>query len=113
MQRSGIDTIKYHTRFILDHICITNQQKTALYSTFLKISNGLYKELVRKTSRPLKIVNEYGQEIPQSQRKSQKNPWHHEEEPHNHHETPVRQTKQSNQLSLPHQDDCKTRMDIK
>ena len=23
------------------------------------------------------------------------------------------QTKQSNQLSLPHQDDCKTRMDIK
>ena len=26
---------------------------------------------------------------------------------------PVRQTKQSNQLSLPHQDDCKTRMDIK
>ena len=28
-------------------------------------------------------------------------------------ETPGRQTKQSNQLSLPHQDDCKTRMDIK
>ena len=36
-----------------------------------------------------------------------------EEEPHNHHDTPGRQTKQSNQLSLPHQDDCKTRMDIK
>ena len=30
------------------------------------------------------------------------------------HETPGRQTKQSNQLSsLPHQDDCKTKMDIK
>ena len=28
------------------------------------------------------------------------NPWHREEEPHNHHETPGRQTKQSNQLSL-------------
>ena len=28
------------------------------------------------------------------------NPWHREEEPHNHHETPERQTKQSNQLSL-------------
>ena len=42
--------------------------------------------------------------------KPQTNPWHHEEEPHNHHETPGRQTKQSNQLSLPHQDDCKTRM---
>ena len=40
-------------------------------------------------------------------------PWHHEEEPCNHHETPGRQTKQSNQLSLPSQDDCKTRMDIK
>ena len=40
-------------------------------------------------------------------------PWHREEEPLNHHETPERQIKQSNQLSLPHQDDCNTRMDIK
>ena len=45
--------------------------------------------------------------------KQQKNPGYHEEEPHNHKETAGRQTKQSNQLSLPHQDDCKTRMDIK
>ena len=45
--------------------------------------------------------------------KPQTNPWHREEEPHNHRETPERQTKQSNQLSHPHQDDCKTRMDIK
>ena len=45
--------------------------------------------------------------------KPQTNPWHREKEPHNNHETPERQTKQSNQLSLPHQDDCKTRMDIK
>ena len=36
-----------------------------------------------------------------------------EEKPHNHHETPGRQTKQSNQLSLPRQDVCKTRMNIK
>ena len=35
------------------------------------------------------------------------------EEPHNNHETPGRQTKQSNQLSLTHQGDCKTKMDIK
>ena len=28
------------------------------------------------------------------------------------HETPGRQIKQSNRLSLPHQDDCNTRMDI-
>ena len=45
--------------------------------------------------------------------KLQTTPWHHEEEPLNHHETPGRQIKQSNQLSLPHQDDCNTRMDIK
>ena len=45
--------------------------------------------------------------------KPQTNPTHKEEEPHNHHETPGRQTKQSNQLSLTHQDDSKTRMDIK
>ena len=35
------------------------------------------------------------------------------EEPHNNHETPGRQTNQSDQLSLPNQDVCKTRRDIK
>ena len=40
-------------------------------------------------------------------------PWHCEEEPLNHHKTPGRPIKQSNQLSFPHQDDCNTRMDIK
>ena len=35
--------------------------------------------------------------------KPQTNPWHCKEEPHNHHKTPGRQTKQSNQLSFPHQ----------
>ena len=39
--------------------------------------------------------------------------WHREEEPLNYHETPGRQIKQSNQISLPHQDDCNTRKDIK
>ena len=58
-----------------------------------------------------KIVSEYDQEITQSQ--TADNPWHREEEPRNNHETPGRKTKQSNQLSLPHQDDCKTRRDIK
>ena len=57
------------------------------------------------------IVSEYDQDIPQSQ--TADNTWHREEEPLNHHETPGRQIKQSNQLSLPHQDDCNTRMDIK
>ena len=45
--------------------------------------------------------------------KPQTTPWHPEEEPLNQHEAPGRQIKQSNQLSLPHQDDCNTRMDIK
>ena len=45
--------------------------------------------------------------------KTQTTSWHREEEPLNHHETPGRPIKQSNQLSLPHQDDCNTRMDIK
>ena len=45
--------------------------------------------------------------------KPQTTPWHREEEPLNPHETPGRQIKQSKQLSLPHQDDCNTRMDIK
>ena len=43
----------------------------------------------------LKKESEYGQEIPQSQT-ADKN----EEEPHNNHETPGRQIKQRNQLSL-------------
>ena len=55
--------------------------------------------------------SEYDQEIPQSQNAA--NPWHCEEYLHNNHKTLGRQTKQSNQLSLPHQDDCKTGMDIK
>ena len=45
--------------------------------------------------------------------KLETNPWPCEEEPPNNHETSGRQTKQSNQLSLPHQDDCKSRMATK
>ena len=58
----------------------------------------------------IEIVSEYDQEILQSQ--TQTTPWHRKEEPLNHHETPGRQIEQSNQLSLPHQGDCNTRMDI-
>ena len=46
-------------------------------------------------------------------RKPQTTTWHREEESLNHHETSGRQIKQSDQLSLPNQDDCNTRMDIK
>ena len=73
-------------------------------------SCGSCKEVI-KSIHYLKIVSKYDQEI--HNHKQQTNPWHHEEEPHNHQETTGRQTKHSNQLSLPHQNDCKTRMDIK
>ena len=59
----------------------------------------------------IKIVSENDQEIPQSQ--TADNPRHRKEEPLNHFESPGRQIKQSNQLSLPHQGDCNTRMDLK
>ena len=45
--------------------------------------------------------------------KLQTNSWYREKEPRNYHETPGRQTKQSNRLSLPHRDDCKARKDTK
>ena len=64
------------------------------------------------THRKSAIKNsEYDQEIPQSQVAD--NPWHHEEEPLNYHETAGRQIKQNNQISLPHQYDCNIRLDIK
>ena len=55
----------------------------------------------------MSIIRKYHNHKPQT------TPWHHEEEPLNHHETPGRQIKQSNQLSPPHQDDCNARMDTK
>ena len=42
--------------------------------------------------------------------KPQTTPKHREEELLNHPETQGRQIKQSNQLSLPHQNDCNTRI---
>ena len=59
------------------------------------------------SSKIVSMIRKYHNHKPQT------NPWHREEESHNHHETLGRQTKQSSQLSLPHQDNCKTRMYIK
>ena len=72
---------------------------------------SLVKTLYQLLSNGSKLENEYDLEIPQSQ--TADNPWHRKEEPHNNHETPGIQTKQGNQLSIPHQDDCKTTRDIK
>ena len=52
-----------------------------------------------------KIVSECDQE--NHNHNLQTTSWHREEEPHDIHETPGRQAKQNNQLSLPHRDDCK------
>ena len=72
-----------------------------------KFRSNLHQNLLRLTLF-LNIVSEYAQEIPQWQTADRLMA-----EPHDNHETPLRQTKQRNQLSLSHQDDCKTRMDIK
>ena len=59
----------------------------------------------------IKIESEYDQEIPQSQTAAK--PMARADESHSNHKTPGRQIMQSNKLSLPHQDDCKTRRDIR
>ena len=51
----------------------------------------------RKNSKIVSMIRNY------HNHKLQTTPWHREEETLNHHETPGRQIKQSNQLSLPHQ----------
>ena len=63
---------------------------------------------IRLFADDTKIVSEYDQDIPQSQTADNSIA-----PPYNNLQTPERQTKQNNQLSLPHLDDCKTRMDIK
>ena len=68
---------------------------------------------VASSSEPLKPLKIVSMIRKYHNHKRQTTPCHREEEPLNHHETPGRQIKQSNQLSLPHQDDCNTRMDIK
>ena len=66
---------------------------------------------VSQSIRYLKIVSEYDQEIPQSQ--TADNPVAPRGRAAQPSQTPGRQIKQSNQRSLPHQDDCNARMDIK
>ena len=67
--------------------------------------------IIKKASMLAKIVSEYDQEIPQSQ--TADNPIAPRGRAAQTSRTPGRQIKQSNQLSLPHQDDCNTRIDIK
>ena len=83
---------------------------------YVLIGYSIYNNYSRIATNPdntVKIVSEYDQEIPKSQTADKL--MASEEEPHSHHETSGRQTKQSNQPPppLPHQDDCKTRIDLK
>ena len=60
-----------------------------------------------KLKKKVSMIRKYHNHKPQTNQR------HREEEPHNNHETPGRQTKQSNLLPLPHKYEYKTRMDIK
>ena len=74
---------------------------------------ALYEQEQTKTSQnKVKKVSEYDQGNTTITNRTQ-TPWYRGVEPLNHHETPGRQIKQSNQLSLHHQDDCNTKIDIK
>ena len=92
-------------------------QGEAFYGSHKQNSRGTYAQ--DTVYRPAdKKVSVYDHIIPQSHcrqttkivmsmirkyqnHKLQTTPWHREEEPLNHHETPGRQIKQSNRLSLP------------
>ena len=70
------------------------QQKTRVEfsSTSILVAPLILQILNQSVLQNSKIVREYGQEIPQSEKKLQTNQWHREagreEEPHNNHETP-------------------------
>ena len=70
-------------------------------------TKSIYYLKLNNVSQTFSMISKYHNHKPQTTL------WHREEEPLNHHETPGRQIKQSNQLSLPHQDDCNTRTDTK
>ena len=92
------------TSFEIVQECIddkTDHQNNCIHVFCLQFSVAL------ETVKIVSMIRNYTYHKPQT------TPWHREEEPSNHHETPGRQIKQSNQLSLPHQDDCNTRMYIK
>ena len=91
---------------IFFHIFISGKNKMSCILSF-----KMHKIIFFPENLKTKILSEYGQETPQSQTADK--PMAPRGRANNNHETPGRQTKQSNQLCLPHQDDCTTRMDIK
>ena len=84
-----------------------------MFNVFLKVPlDGLRSVIIVFPGHTQK-VSEYDQE--NHNHTLQTNPRHREEEPQNtnSHKPPERQLKQSNQRSLPRQDDCITRKDTK
>ena len=75
-----------------DRMTPTPPEKSQKYRVFLAI----LVQILWKITKIVSMIRKYHNHKPQT------TPWHREEEPLNHHETPGRQIKQSNQLSLPH-----------
>ena len=88
-------------------------QQLFLFPNLVKIQRN---QIIRPIALQVVYVkhlnnSEYDQEIPQSQTADNSvAPRRRAAQPY---KTPGRQIKQSNQLSLPHQDDCNTRTDTK
>ena len=70
------------------------------FHSFVQVCAISIKE--KNASKIVSMIRKYHNHKPQT------TPRHREEEPLNHHTTLGRQIKQSNQLSLSHQDDCNT-----
>ena len=106
MQPAQMQSSKHDVKQILDRGSFwAHQPFLALVSSTINctfLSSGV----------AAKIVSEYDQEIPRSQTadKPMEPRGRATQQSIN---TSKTKKKQSNQLSLPHQDDCKTRMDIK
>ena len=99
-----LKTISYLTQLSITFILFINVERQTIVKIlpFMSRINEL-SEIFKNVS----MIRKYHNHTPQTI------PWHREEVPLNHNVTPGRQIKQSIQLSLPKQDDCNTRMNIK
>ena len=114
--------VKLLTEYHLEYLSLTGGCRGSSEPTLVKMSNCWKSHAAAQMSRVQmyiskyksepKTASEYKKEIPQSHttEPAKTDPRHREEEPPNTdcHKTPGRQLKPSNQLSLPHQDYCKT-----
>ena len=112
--KQGVVIIKFSWLQFLPTLSKNANRPLTLYIQFrqtLQYSGNYFGSWYRQDVFYIKIVSEYDQEISQSQIEDQ--PIAPRGRATHNHETPGRHTKQSNQLSLPYQDDCKTKKGIK